>query len=288
MKLYKYCPPERIDFFPNFTLRATPPNEFNDIYECNVNIVKLDKNSFIDRFILGRRNEILDAVFRNKQLTDSDESIALCNFANQNFTAFCKTFVEKINKFSDPKEIEERKIFLKNKCYEIAGRTIGILCFSKKYNNLLMWGHYTQNHAGFVIEIEISDTLWKKYSSTVETQGFGIREVIYTDQIPEMIIDDCYNIKLPKYFAYTKNFKWNYEEEIRWVFPTQCTYEKNLIDIKYLLGEDCLKSITLGIRTPIIVEKQIRSLLKRLPGVILYRTKQTDDKCLLTREEIKI
>ena len=35
----------------------------------------------------------------------------------------------------------------------------GISCFSKNYNEILMWSHYADNHNGICIEVEIDNAL---------------------------------------------------------------------------------------------------------------------------------
>lgn len=287
MKFFKYFPPERIyDFFPNFTLKATPPNCFNDVYECFISIPRIDKNTFIKRFLLDRRDEILRNAKSGNILDDSVESKLLYNFAKEYPETFNDAYSAKINEYiKDPTLLENKKNALKQILYSEACRKMGIMCFSRNFNNPLMWGHYTKEHTGFVAEFELSDEELNKYSSTVEPKGFGIREVIYTNQIPEMSINNFYDMKLPKYFAYTKDLRWSYEEEIRWVIPSELTYKNNLIDMRKEIGDNFLNSITLGIRA-FEIESQMRDILKKLTNVRLYKAIQSPDNYVISRKLI--
>ena len=99
----------------------------------------------------------------------------------------------------------------------------GILCFSKRYDSMPMWAHYTKNHAGFVIEFDERHTFFKTTAEYIDVnyrvtkdlsryRGFGsMRDVEYSDERLEIDLGD--NVPFDAFFR--KSRPWEYEEEVR-------------------------------------------------------------------------
>jgi hypothetical protein len=104
-------------------------------------------------------------------------------------------------------------------------REVGVLSFSKKYKDILMWGHYTVSHKGICIGFDRHELC----STFGEIELFMFGDVEYPDNIkyPEWnpyAID--INIKenyefLIKITYFTKSTDWIYEKEWRVVLPKQ-------------------------------------------------------------------
>ena len=65
-----------------------------------------------------------------------------------------------------------------------------LVCLSEKYNNILMWAHYADNHRGFVIEYD-TDTLktdcmqcpqGRNYSNCEKWKQVMLLPILYTNQ----------------------------------------------------------------------------------------------------------
>ncbi len=41
-----------------------------------------------------------------------------------------------------------------------ARASIGVICFSSNYDNILMWSHYANNHKGICIEFDLNDSFF--------------------------------------------------------------------------------------------------------------------------------
>lgn len=88
---------------------------------------------------------------------------------------------------------------------------VGVVCFTREWNNHLFWSHYASNHGGFCIgfDEEVLD----------QWGGFmDFREVVYSKTAPECKVffervDSFYQKAV-----FTKADCWSYEQEIRMVF----------------------------------------------------------------------
>jgi len=83
----------------------------------------------------------------------------------------------------------------------------GISCFSKNYNEILMWSHYADNHNGICIEVEIDRALCSK-------DKIEIKDMEYKKNIQMLLKDDGTTPDVIELLS-KKITKWDYEKEIR-------------------------------------------------------------------------
>lgn len=84
--------------------------------------------------------------------------------------------------------------------------SLGIICFSSKNDEMLLWSHYADQHKGFVLEFEIDDSV------LVFLNGKGLLlEVDYNE--PDYIGLSLWEPIAPKY----KHHSWEYESEYRYI-----------------------------------------------------------------------
>ncbi len=100
-----------------------------------------------------------------------------------------------------------------------------ILSLSKSSNNILMWTHYSKDHTGIVIGIEIIKN----------DNDISIYEVEYQKELP-LYKEENNKEEFLKEVLTTKLFPWEYEQEIR------VLSKDNKIDIK-------IKEIIFGCKT---------------------------------------
>jgi hypothetical protein len=81
----------------------------------------------------------------------------------------------------------------------------GVLCFSRSWNNILMWSHYGNRHKGMCLAFEVPDELTRivDYVDDVSVVG-SLGDLPTTDQA--QLIDRLYGAKYEG---------WHYEEEVR-------------------------------------------------------------------------
>lgn len=117
-----------------------------------------------------------------------------------------------INFFNDPCEIallsDDKPFDTKNSNmrykYELL---IRVFCFSKTFQNPLMWGHYGNSHEGFCVGYDLNDI--KKIPELEE--AFCFDSVSYSDDIPQLSEEDISKGKA----LYYKSSEWKAEQEWR-------------------------------------------------------------------------
>lgn len=120
--------------------------------------------------------------------------------------------VSLINKLNDPfellpnlryNELKKRKLY--HDIHRKVSKKYGILCFTKAWDEPLVWGHYAARHTGLAIGFEIlkDKVLRVDYKSEPKRIKF------------ELTNDQEQNEKLFLSLAEVKYKKWEYEEEYR-------------------------------------------------------------------------
>lgn len=164
-----------------------------------------------------------------------------------------------INDLNDPFELiaadlpdfESRIEMRKFKDY-MAGK-LGILCFSKNWNNPLLWSHYANRHKGVALEFFIKDEIALPVKYRKNRFRFDVKEKIYLKQ--NVSREETDEIWLTKFES------WNYEEEIRVICSqSDCIKKKNLL-FHPLNDEISLKAVILG---P-LCELKIEDINEKLP-----------------------
>ena len=91
-------------------------------------------------------------------------------------------------------------------CEEVQVRvsaTMGMLCLSGKWDNTVMWSHYTDDHRRFVIEFSGEDSFF----------DLGFEKVVYSAGRPLLLNrPDGWN---DASLFHTKSLDWEYEDEYR-------------------------------------------------------------------------
>lgn len=109
-------------------------------------------------------------------------------------------------------------------------KDIGVLCLTKKPDNLLMWAHYSKGHTGICLQFDHKEAS-KIYEKT--------DKVIYSTEYPKLnFAVDPENTW--KKILFTKSVQWKYEEEWR-LIDLQGYGEKTL-------PSDLIKGIIFGMK----------------------------------------
>jgi hypothetical protein len=166
------------------------PGSFNDPFDCRIpeNYHLLNTQEKIDQFM-----EYIESKHQDKlsKLTKSDIEKISNNFKNR---------------FKNPEEVQQNH---ENHFFKQTNDCYGIFSLSKKWNSLLMWSHYGNNHKGFCVGFR--EDIMRK--SDLFGAGF---EVSYSTKFPERNplkkiepIQDSF-LQLGH-----KAIEWKYEEEFR-------------------------------------------------------------------------
>jgi hypothetical protein len=183
--LHKFCQFNEFtnSIFENSEIFFQAVNKFNDPFECQpaFNFERTDK-------------QILNSLCRH--LTSKEPLLSIESIEKK---------AEEILRLGFHNSDEAWKKMAKDLIDKIQN-TVGVFCMSSKKDNILMWSHYADDHKGFCLIFEASDT----------TPFFGnAQEVSYSDEYPLVEwFDTSQDRQIQKVFL-TKYSDWKYESEWR-------------------------------------------------------------------------
>ena len=188
----------KINTLSNNQLYLASPLEFNDPYDCELNI---DISEQLQVFA--------------KSMIENEIKKYAVNRATK------RQYEKGKNKLS--KEVENDIIKLKIELqddWEKLKKEIAVCCLSEYRNSILMWSHYANSYRGFCIGYD--------FSEMIEMYKGNILPVLYTDELTS--IQKYLNIK-NKYTAgvhatVSKSTVWKYENEWR-IISSLCKTEKD-------------------------------------------------------------
>ena len=144
-----------------------------------------------------------------------------------------------------------------NRVFEMYRGELGVHCFSKNPENILMWSHYANNHKGIVYEFKVD--LFKSTNSLTNSFNGNHYKVNYPkDKSYELLSYTKIGKERNDQFAtelLTKAKDWEYEEEYRMI-----DFEKSG---NKTFKKDSLVSIIFGVRTSDIEIDIMKCLCKK-------------------------
>lgn len=213
-KLYKYVTPESIQIIlESSSIKIANPVNFNDPFDCNIPNFDINTKDFIKMIgknLAGTRHDL------NEILFGADEDI-------NDFKFHCQSLSKELS--------------------SAWGEVISIfrvLSLTERFDNILMWSHYAEQHKGAVIGFNKSDhsgfirdsKLVDYKNGKIKFEKFSAKLVdllfkdlitnddkLYDKSHEERLIDMLTNSTLnffKSYFFFKKN-EWNYEKEHRLV-----------------------------------------------------------------------
>ena len=152
--------------------------------------------------------------------------------------------------------------------------TVGVICFTSKKDNLLMWAHYANNHAGVCVEFDAtakffngqyknsSRGLFRDGTKADLYENLGeVKKVRYSKKRPLFI--DPNEISYDTDFWFTKSDEWSYEDEYRIFLPVEHAINKD--DFRfYRLDKSIIKSVILGCQMAKKTKDEIYSICSPL------------------------
>ncbi len=227
--IYKYTNPDTaLKILSTNTIMFSNPSDFNDPFDCNQSMV-------------------------DWTLTEE----GLSKTVNRAFSTLNRQ--ERRNKIKEFSRNKKKVVATYRDAYEKTKSDMGICCFSKNCDNLLLWSHYTDKHKGICIG----------FSLMPATEHYFIREVEYPKKIVRKNFFTDENVETLKYLVLTKSHYWKYEEEVRAVALNY----KGLVDIQ----PECLKKIIFGYKTDIRFIQEILKIIElHQPHIDKYYSMKLD------------
>ena len=224
---YKFTNAERaIGIIKERQLWFSKPENFNDPFDCNINLIDFEPNEdqikmVINDKLQGNRKAKREEIRKNKR----------------NAYRIRNQFAEQANEMY---------------------QNSGVCCFSERKDNILLWGHYADNHKGVCL----------KFSNDISKIATMTGKVNYRDKYEKAsFFNDKGNAVY--HLIFTKSKDWNYEREIRCVRILD--YGKTDFSIEYLT------EIIFGCRTEKSIIKKIKNEVSKLKlnHIKLSQAKQT-------------
>jgi len=252
-KLYKYQPYTTwsLDNLKNLRLWFSKPSKLNDPFDCatDYDVAELSEDNWSLIYEAYRKRVSTDDEFDSKYINDGSPNELLR-----------RKILSTTSKLFD----ERKEVMLNNR---------GVACFSEKFDNLLMWSHYSEGHQGFCLEF---DTSYDPFRSRPK-----IFPVSYSDSIPVLNTIKIWvyeDLELLLEMITIKSSHWSYEKEWR-IFHKEGGHE-------YGVEPAALTGVFFGCSMP-YVHKEIISLILRDSPTCLYEMEKEEGKFNLLSQQVQ-
>jgi Protein of unknown function (DUF2971) len=265
MILYKYLQPARVDVLERKMIRFTPPGDFNDPFEFRPCIESAASDEAVRGYVEANFDTIMETELRKYGALLSGYEHMVKELALRNKPMVLNLFRQLEPGFLNKLGPSFNSIFNQN---------VGIMCLSEIPDSILMWGHYTDCHRGFVIGYDSDHPFFSKRRGPDDEFGF-LRQVVYQRQRPQITLSDTSS---PAWFN-TKSDQWTYEKEwrmLRILSEADCRDKKTGFSI-CLFGfpEDSVLEIIIGLRaTPSLIQ-ELKSLSRAFPRASLLQASES-------------
>jgi hypothetical protein len=247
-----------INMLKSGELFFSKPRDFNDPFDC-----------FIDEIVDGTDEEFM------KYLGEKGKSVE---------------YIDEILRQKNSGELNFKKLLEDDKSQDY----FKVFCLSKKFDNILMWSHYADDHKGICIGFQIRS--WKDSLVIKCKEGF-LQKILGNNYLPlyHVTYDDNrprpYNIikrdrNMICDFIYTKGKCWEYEEEYRIILNDDILLQNPLC-----IEENEIKEVIFGLRTPDELKEKIVNIINHFSDnrkdVTIYEMIKKEGQYKLERERIR-
>lgn len=301
MNVYKYMTSEGgIRFLSSWSLRITPPEDFNDPFELRPQVDQM----FTEDFLEAQFQEVvpqmviseltvqltpnLGQVLNQQEINDMVTCLVMPTDADKQ-AQLSKKLICKIPEFSHSKLVQlETQLKLQwpvlmRQAREMAAThlprinslvkhgfteqlpaMLGVLCLSRNSNQPLMWAHYADSHRGMMLEFNSEHPAFNRKRSASDEFGY-LRPVSYSTVRPAITMQALDGDRIFQDFALTKADPWSYEEEIRLIWPLRFadkTVETSSGSIElFSCPSSAVVSVTLGCKASEKTLDEVRQIL---------------------------
>jgi Protein of unknown function (DUF2971) len=269
MILYKYFPPARLnDILRNRRIRFTQPGDLNDPFEFRPKIREVASDVAVQSHVEEHFDDIVEEeLAKYGALTQFLPQTNLRGLLQEQ-----KAMLPALFRLLEPAVIEKLSPMIDG----ILNSNVGILCLSEVRDSLLMWGHYANNHEGFVVGFDSEHPFFSRRRTDKDEFGF-LRPVQYALRRPQVTLGDT---ESADWFS-TKSEQWSYEKEwriVRVLSEAEKRIERSPFPIcLFEFPPDAVRQIIAGVRSPLNVVSDIRALARGFPTAELLRACEDSD-----------
>ncbi|WP_044204224.1 DUF2971 domain-containing protein [Flammeovirga sp. OC4] len=272
------------DTFQELNITNFSDENYITLY-CNYIKRELDKDSLIKilnnsitelefmKFVKKDIDYFLDFSFDNQLGLFKSKEELLNHITSTNYLELSNIIRDVILGTKNKIDLSLKKSFsnLRHEKYS----NIGVCCFSKSFDNLLMWSHYGDCHKGICLE----------FDDSIEPFSKG-RNVIYENHFPSINLDEIFCnddekdfLLVSKLLSY-KSKDWIYEKEIRLIH--------NEANTCYKYPTESLKSIYFGLKVDLTDRDIICTILKeKNPAIKFFQMEKNLSKYQLEPVELE-
>ena len=194
---YRRCSEQSIEAFRENKLFFNTASNFNDPYDCLVFCDKKAIEQEINTIGSEENKAFLSALIHNPEMANSIPFQVAPEFmAKIKETTSIGDFETRLSGLSDEYWLAIKKdlqtAISKNleSIVSYYQTQMPLVCLSEKYDNILMWAHYADNHKGFVVEYD-SQSLQtrcgtcpegKDFKTCADWQATRLMPILYTNQ----------------------------------------------------------------------------------------------------------
>jgi hypothetical protein len=277
MVLYKYLTPARLDVLERRRIRFTQPAAFNDPFEFKPYIESAASQDHLREYVEQNFDEILSRELKEypilSKLLPGESAIDLLRPL--------KSCIPGLFQLMEPHFLPGVSTAINS----ALNANVGVLCLSEIRDSLLMWGHYTDNHEGFVIGFDQNHPFFSMRRGPEDEFGF-LRQVKYCHSRPRVTMA---NTTGTEWFE-TKSDEWAYEKEWRMMRVLQDA-ESRLEGVPhpiclYGFPADAVVEIVAGLRSSPELRDRLRTMSKGYPKAKLFQAQEhSSEYALLLKAE---
>jgi Protein of unknown function (DUF2971) len=261
MILYKYLQPPRVDLLKHKRIRFTQPGDFNDPFEFRPKIREVASDAEVQAYVGEHFEQLVD-----EELAKYGALVQFLPQADlRDLLTKQKVMLPALFRLLEPAAIQKLSPMIDG----FLNLNVGLLCLSEVRDSILMWGHYTENHQGFVVGFDSDHPFFSQRRSNKDEFGF-LRRVDYSPQRPQVTLTDTTS---PVWFS-TKSEQWSYEMEwriVRVLSEADHRIERSPFPIcLFEFAPDAVVEIIMGMRSSPSMVTEIRSVVASLPRAQLF------------------
>jgi hypothetical protein len=201
--------------------------------------------------VANRFNDPFDVVPRYDQLVNKivEESVQKAfAFTPPSVKIGWNAYRQKLKDYITDSFIDHEAQVIAQGTQDDFSRVFGLICLSENITSPAMWGHYTEYHQGFAIELNPQHPF---------IQGLQVQKISYSENRPLIGSNDS---------SATKGIEWEYEKEYR-ITELFSNLEKrpdyNKTERSIELPLDCVRAVYFGLRMDKIEREKMVSLLQK-------------------------
>jgi hypothetical protein len=273
MALYKYLPPARLDVLESRRIRFTQPAAFNDPFEFKPYIESAASQEHLSEYLEQNFDDILRRELKEYPIL----SKLLPGESALDLLRPLKSSIPDLFQLLQSKFLPGVSTAI-NSSFNV---NVGVLCLAEIRDSLLMWGHYTDNHEGFVIGFDQNDSFFSVRRGPEDEFGF-LRQVKYSRNRPRVTLA---NTTGTEWFE-RKSDEWAYEKEwrmLRVLADAECRVEGLPHPIcLFSFPEDSVVEIIAGLRCSLELRDRLRTLSKGYPKAKLLQAQEHSSEYALS------